>query len=153
MKRLVSKRTIDTEIYELENKNVLIECQFLDPYHLISLELEVEPRTKQIVNANSQFTNFPTSVCPWVEQKAQLLKGLIIRRGIIKEVSKAVGGGDGCIHLRELSINAINFAATALIGYDQGYGLMSRDFNILTEEERYEQASEILKGTCHAFKP
>ena len=46
-----------------------------------------------------------------------------------------------------------SLAATALIGFDLGYGLMSRDFNILTEEERYEQASEILKGTCHAFKP
>ncbi|MBI4646952.1 MAG: hypothetical protein HY738_10265 [Bacteroidia bacterium] len=59
-KRLVSRREIGIEIFELENKNALIVARLLDPVHLISLDLEVNPNTRVIVDARCEIPNTPT---------------------------------------------------------------------------------------------
>jgi hypothetical protein len=152
VKRLVSKRDIGIEAFELENGNLMLEATFMDPYHLIRLNLHVEPGTRTIVRAKCEFTNHPHSLCPHVEAKAQQLVGMVIGRGITKMILQKIGGSDGCVHLRELAMETINFAATALIGFDQGFGLMSRDFNVLNEEERFEISRPLLRNTCYIYK-
>ena len=59
MKRLVSRREIGIEIFELENKNALVEARLLDTVHLISLYLEVNPNTRVIVDARCEIANSP----------------------------------------------------------------------------------------------
>jgi hypothetical protein len=152
VKRLVSKRDIGIEAFELENGDVMLEATFLDPYHLIRLNLEIDPRNRAIVNAKSQMANHPHSICPSVTEKAKLLVGLVVGRGITKEISRRIGGSEGCIHLRELAFDTVNFAATVLIGYDEGFGLMSREFNILDENKRYDLSKHLLKNSCHVYK-
>lgn len=152
VKRLVSKRDIGIEAFELTDGNLMLEATFLDPYHLIRLNLEIDPGTKIIVEARSEFTNHPHANCIFVARKAKSLIGLKIERGITKLISQRIGGGEGCIHLRELTLETINFAATTLIGYDEGFGLMSRNFNLLDEAKRYEISHHLLKGTCHIYK-
>jgi hypothetical protein len=152
IKRLVSKRDIGIDAFELENGNLMLEASLLDPYHLIRLNLHIEPKTKAIVYAKSEYANHPHKGCPFVAVKARLLIGLKIERGITKEVSERIGGSDGCVHLRELALETINFAATALIGYDEGFGLMSRNFNVLDENQRYELSKHLLKNTCYIYK-
>jgi hypothetical protein len=152
VKRLVSKRDIGIEAFELENGNVMLEATFLDPYHLIRLNVQLDPRTRTIVAAKSQMANHPHSACPSVTEKAKLLKGLVIGRGITKEISKRIGGSEGCVHLRELALETVNFAATVMMGYEEGFGLMSREFNILDEERRFDLSKHILKNTCHIYK-
>ena len=152
VKRLVSKRDIGIEAFELENGNVMLEATFLDPYHLIRLNVQLDPRTRIIVAAKSQMANHPHSACPSVTEKAKLLKGLVIGRGITKEISKRIGGSEGCVHLRELAFETVNFAATVMMGYEEGFGLMSREFNILDEGKRFDLSKHILKNTCHIYK-
>jgi len=152
IKRLVSKRDIGIEAFELVNGNLMLEATFLDPYHLIRLNLQIDPNTKEIIFAKSEFSNHPHVACPFVAAKAKLLIGLKIERGITKLVSQKIGGGEGCIHLRELTMETINFAATTLIGFDEGFGLMSRDFNLLDENKRFEISKHLLKGSCHIYK-
>ncbi len=152
IKRLVSQRDIGIEAFELENGNLMLEATLLDPYHLIRLNLHIEPKTKTIVNAKSEFANHPHKGCPFVSAKAELIVGLKIQHGIVKQVSHLIGGSDGCVHLRELAIETINFAATALIGYDEGFGLMSRNFNVLDENQRYDLSKNLLKNTCYIYK-
>ncbi|MCB0831976.1 MAG: DUF2889 domain-containing protein [Bacteroidetes bacterium] len=152
VKRLVSKRDIGIEAFELENGNVMLEATFLDPYHLIRLNIQVDPRTRLIVAAKSEMANHPHSICPSVTEKARLLKDLKIGRGITKEISRRIGGSDGCVHLRELALETVNFAATVMMGYDEGFGLMSREFNILDENKRYDLSKHILTNTCHVYK-
>lgn len=152
IKHIVSKRDIGIDAFELENGNLMLEASLLDPYHLIRLNLHIEPKTKTIVYAKSEFANHPHKDCPLVSVKAELLIGMIIQRGITKQVSHRIGGSDGCVHLRELALEAINFAATTLIGYDEGFGLMSRKFNIQNEKQRYEISKNLLKNTCYIYK-
>ncbi len=152
VKRLVSKRDIGIEAFELENGNVMLEATFLDPYHLIRLNLQVDPRSRAIVASKSQMANHPHTACPSITEKAKYLVGLTIGRGITKEISKRIGGSEGCVHLRELALETVNFAATVMMGYNEGFGLMSRDFNILDEGKRFDLSKDILKNTCHIYK-
>jgi DUF2889 family protein len=152
IKRLVSKRDIGIQAFELENGNLMLEATLLDPYHLIRLNIHIEPKTKTIIHANSEFASHPHAACPVVAAKANSLVGLKIGRGITKLVSQSIGGNEGCVHLRELALETINFAATSLIGYDNGFGLMSREFNILPEEKRFEISGHLLKNSCYVYK-
>lgn len=151
VKRLVSKRDIGIEAFELENGNLMLEATFLDPYHLIRLNLHIDPKTKTITYAKCEFANHPHGACPLVALKAKLLIGIKIERGVTRKVSERIGGSEGCIHLRELTLETINFAATALIGYDEGFGLMSRDFNMLDEDKKFELSKDLLKGSCIVY--
>jgi hypothetical protein len=151
VKRLVSKRDIGIEAFELENGNLMLEATLLDPYHLIRLNIHIDPQTKTIIHSKSEFANHPHSACPFVAEKAKLLVGLKIERGITRKVSERIGGSEGCIHLRELTLETINFAATTLIGYDEGFGLMSRDFNMLDEDKKFDLSKELLKGSCIVY--
>lgn len=150
--RFISKRDISIEIFEMTDGLMAVYSTFLDPYHLIRLDLTVDPKTKEILAAHAEMANHPHSLCPLVTVKAGELAGLVIGRGIVKEISGRIGGGQGCVHLRELAIETVNFIATAIIGYDSGYGLMSRDFNAMPEDARYELSKDRLRGTCHIFQ-
>jgi len=150
--RFVSKRSISIEIFESPDGMVSVYSTFLDPYHLIRLDLTVNPRTKTILAAHAEMANHPHSPCPLVTIKAQALVGLVVGRGIMKEISRRIGGGQGCVHLRELSMEAANFIATAIIGYEHGYGVMSREFNAMPEDERYRLSRDHLRGTCQIFQ-
>ena len=152
VKRLVSKRDIGIEAFELENGDLMLESTLLDPYHLIRLNIHINPTTKTITAAKSELANHPHSGCPHVAAKAKSMIGLRIERGITKQILQRIGGSDGCVHLRELAMETINFAATTLIGYDEGFGLMSRDFNQLDEDERLEISRHLLRNTCFVYK-
>jgi hypothetical protein len=152
VRRLVSKRDISITAYELQNGHVMLESAFLDPYHLIRLHLKIDPATRIIVESECEMANHPHSVCPQITDKARTLTGLTVGRGITKEISRRIGGSEGCVHLRELAFDTVNFGATVMIGYDEGFGLMSRDFNILDEQKRYDLSRHVLKNTCHVYK-
>ena len=79
-------------------------------------------------------------------------EGKIIGKGIMREIKSAVGTGAGCIHLRELATEVVNFTATCLLGYENGYGLMSPEFNRFDENQRYRIGREKLAGTCHVYQ-
>ena len=130
----------------------MLEATLLDPYHLIRLNIHIDPQTKTIVNSKSEFASHPHKACPFVAIKAKLLIGLKIERGITKAISQLIGSSDGCVHLRELALETINFAATTLIGFDEGFGLMSRDFNLLDETQKIEISKHLLKNTCYIYK-
>lgn len=152
VKRIVSKRDIGIEAFELENGYLMLEATFLDPYHLIRLNLHIDPSSRTIVYAKSEMANHPHTICPSVTEKAKELVGLSVTRGITKEINRRIGGMEGCVHLRELSLETVNFAATVMVGFEEGFGLMSRDFNILDEDRRYDLSKHILKDTCHVYK-
>lgn len=152
IKRLVSKREIGIEAFELQNGNLMLEATLLDPYHLIRLNISIEPKSKTIVDAMSEFANHPHTICPSIAVKAKQLIGLKIERGITKNILQKIGGCDGCVHLKELTLETINFAATTLVGFDEGFGLMSREFNILDEIQKFELSKHLLKNSCFVYK-
>ena len=152
VKKLVSKRDIGIEAFELIDGKMMLEATFLDPYHLIRLNITLEPNTRTIIAAKSEFTNYPHTLCESLSVKAKSIVGIQIKRGVVKEIISKVGGCDGCVHLKELVLETINFAATVLMGYNEGFGLMSREFNNQEENKKFEMSKEVLKNTCLIYK-
>lgn len=150
-RRLVSRRDIAIGLYELQDGQAYLESTLLDPYHLIRLEIAVDPRERRITWARGELLKAPFPVCPGAGERAQDLVGLTIGRGVMRELARRVGGGAGCVHLRELASETINFAATALVGYEHGLGLLSHAFNELPPERKHELSCAILAGSCRAF--
>jgi hypothetical protein len=151
-RRLVSRRDIAIDVFEADSGRVEVVSRLLDPYHLIRLDLEVDPHTRTIVRSEAELANYPHTLCPAVAQRANALEGLVIGKGVLREIARRVGGGTGCVHLRELAVEAVNFTATCLIGVQDGYGLMSQRFNRLDEASRYTVAREQLAGTCTVYR-
>lgn len=149
--KLVAKRNIDISVYEREDGVAYIVGTMLDTGHLIELTIAIDPKERKIVEASCDMSNYPFGICPRAELRVELLVGLRIEKGIMREISKAVGGGAGCVHIRELTSDIINFAATVLIGVDKGFGLFDRDFMSLSENEKYRLSEHHLKGTCQAY--
>lgn len=150
-RRMVSRRDIAIGLYELEGGQAYLESSLLDPYHLIRLEIQVDPGQRQIVWARSELHKAPYPICAGAARRAEELVGLRIGRGVMRELARRVGGGEGCVHLRELTAETINFAATALVGYDQGLGLLSQAFNELPPERKHELSRPVLAGSCRAY--
>lgn len=152
VKKLVSKRDIGIEAFELTDGKMMLEATFLDPYHLIRLNITLEPHSRTIIGAKCEFTNYPHTQCVGLATKAKEIIGIQIKRGVTKEILSKIGGCDGCVHLKELVLETVNFAATALMGFDVGFGLMSREFNIQDEDKKFEMSKQVLKNTCLVYK-
>lgn len=51
----------------------MLEATLLDTYHLIMLNIYIEPDTNTIVHARSEFVNHPQAACPMVTVKQNSL--------------------------------------------------------------------------------
>lgn len=151
-KVLLAERVISPRAYKLKNGNFLIETELLDNVHLIALRLEIEPNEAKIVKASGEMQAIPyRDICPKVLLKVKKLKGLVIQRGVLKEVSAILGGEKGCVHLRNIATIAVDFAAAVLAAHKAGFIFFSPDFESQPEEVRREMSQKFLKGTCLAF--
>ncbi|MBL7191104.1 DUF2889 domain-containing protein [bacterium] len=151
-KSLISARNISISLFRLDSGNVQLESHLLDPFHLIRLTIEIDPESRTILVSEAEMANFPHEICPRVLSKARNIAGLKIARGIMKELAGRLGGSTGCVHLRELAMETVNFAATALTSFGKEYGLMSRELGLIPDEERRQILQESLKDTCHVYK-
>ncbi|MSP15475.1 MAG: DUF2889 domain-containing protein [Myxococcales bacterium] len=152
-KRLVAQRSITLDLYETDAGHAEIIARFLDPYHLITLEVTLDPATRTVLAAEAAYPNAPFHrACPAVAGRAASLVGLTIGRGVMKEVARRLGGPEGCVHLRELAMEVVNFAATSLVGAEHGFGIMSPEFNRRSEAERRTLSLAVLRNTCAAYR-
>jgi len=150
-KRLLSKRDISVDLFLLDNGNGLLEGVLLDTGHLIRLEMEINPKTRLIVAADCRLVTGPFALCKFVSNLATGLIGLKIEKGVMKKVGQAVGGKFGCVHLKELVIDTINFAATAMVGIESGFGLMDPGFARKDPETRHLLTENLLLDTCYCY--
>lgn len=103
----------------------------------------------EIVEAKAKMIKIPFQKCKLVEDKVESIKGLVIKRGIVKEIARRIGGPLGCTHMVEVIQTAIRFSSAILIGLRFGTGPERRE--MLTEEERRRRSFEVLKGSCIAY--
>ncbi|MFH1637114.1 MAG: DUF2889 domain-containing protein [Candidatus Woesearchaeota archaeon] len=141
-KELLTERNLNLKAYKLQDGNAYLESTFMDRHHLIQLKLEIDMAKMQITYAEAQMSNCPFAICKSAEQLASNLEGLVIGRGILKEITSKIGGSDGCVHLKELAIDTMTFAANSL------YELRITG---LPKRKRKKEYHKMLKGTCRAF--
>lgn len=135
-KELIAQRAISPRAYRLKNGNLLVESELLDGFHLIHISLEIEPKERKIIRAKAEMQKVPHDICSTVLVKVKRLKGLVIKKGILKDVSDILGGETGCVHLRNLATIVIDFAAWVLMECAVKEGASPEEF---------------LKGTCVAY--
>ncbi|MEN6486347.1 MAG: DUF2889 domain-containing protein [Syntrophobacteraceae bacterium] len=135
---------------KIDDDHLQVVSSLLDLEHSFHLELTVRVSTNKIEAATASMTKAPFTRClATLENFAQLLEGLSIERGIIREMHSRFGGPKGCTHLMELLNDAVRFTSMLFIGQSVGYSPELKE--ILTEEEIIAEGRDRLRNTCFVF--
>lgn len=103
------ERGVDLALFE-RNKNIRadvieegllrVEVSMLDNVHHISTTFHVSFPAREITRAEADFKKAPyVAVCRQLSQKMADLIGLKVNRGFTERVIEVIGGGNGCHHL------------------------------------------------------
>ena len=146
-KIFLSERHISIKVFKL-NGRAFVEATLLDSDHLIRLTMVVNPAEKKIIKAKAEMPHSPFGICPQTVKKVKNLEGLIIGKGVMSKIVEAVGGPCGCIHLRDLTSEAVSKVAGDLVGYEDGHSPFSQEPKAI----HFKQTEEELRNTCLAYK-
>ncbi len=143
-------RTINSNVQEINKEDLLIMSQLTDFAHIFEVMLVIDLKTKKIKKATGKYYKTPYRVCMKTESLIPRLEGLVVNRGVLKEIQSLLTGKSGCVHLYELVENAIKLASTILIGKHINY--FSDDFKKLSDDEKIRISRQYLKNTCYAYR-
>ena len=144
------QRSIHLNSKRLDDDRMQVICSLLDLEHSFHLELTIRISTATIEAASASMPKTPFSRClTALGNFSQSLEGLVIGRGIIKEMHSRLGGPKGCTHLMELLNDAVRFTSMLFLGQAVGYSPHLRE--CLTEEEIIAEGREKLRNTCLVY--
>lgn len=143
-------RTINSNVQEINKETLVIMSQLTDFAHIFEVMFVIDIKTKKIIESKGKYYKTPYKVCQETEKLIPRLKGLVINKGVLKEIQSILSDKNGCVHLYELVENAIKLASTILIGKHINY--FSESFKKLSDEEKIEISKQFLKNTCFAYK-
>jgi hypothetical protein len=146
----IYERNINSTVYKKGNSSISVRTSLLDLDHNIVMELVVDIKNKTIKKAHCEMIKVPRNSCDQALKNAKNLIGLVIEKGISKNVAKVIGGDEGCTHLVEIAMSGIRTCSNTLIALE----LIGHDVVRVHEESKiaFDKAREKLKGTCVAFK-
>lgn len=145
------QRNINVSVERLDEERIVVNSSLLDLDHSIRFTMEVHASTRTIIGGSAQMIRVPFRKCRETLPLAEKIAGLVIERGISKQIADTLGHNTGCMHLVELAMTATRMAAAVLV--EAGGGLVDRErFESLSEEERIEIGMPFLKNTCLVFK-
>jgi hypothetical protein len=145
----IFQRSIHSNVKKLDDDHLQVASSLLDLEHSFNLELRVRISTREIEVAKASMSKAPLSRCFSALGSFSQLEGLIIDRGIIKEMYSRLGGPKGCAHLMELLNDAVRLTSMLLIGESVGYRPDLK--KTMTEEEIIAQGKKKFRNTCLVF--
>jgi hypothetical protein len=145
----IFQRSIHSNVKQIGADRILVTSSLLDLEHSLHLELVVRMADRTIESAKASMSKTPLSRCAKGVDGIPELAGMVIGRGVLREIHRRVGGPRGCAHLVELLDNAVRLISMILIGSSLNYwgDLRAR----LTEEEIVAEGRAKLKNTCLVF--
>jgi hypothetical protein len=145
----IFQRSVHSNVKRLDDERLLVTSSLLDLEHSFHLEMVVRVSTATIESAKGAMSKTPLTRCQRGTDGIPDLAGLVIGRGVVKEVQRRLGGPRGCAHMVELIHDAVRLVSMLLIGDTVDYwgGLKAS----LSEEEIVARGREKLKNTCLAF--
>jgi hypothetical protein len=146
----IYERNINVSVSKLDEETILTKASLLDLNHNIRVELTVDVDTKTIRDAKAVMVKSPFNICQHTLTKLNNLVGIRIERGVHKRLVDALGHSDGCIHLVDLTMEAIRLSANVLLGFTR-FDEEWRERK-LTDEEFIAQVKPILRNSCLPFK-
>ena len=145
------QRNINVTVEKADEGHILVQCSLLDLDHSIRFLMKVNTRTKVIVEGSAQMVRVPFHRCRETLRLTENIAGLVIGRGINRQLADRLGHNIGCMHLVELAVTAARMAAAVLV--EVGRGLIDREgFECLPEAERVAIGMPHLKNTCWVFR-
>lgn len=145
----IFQRNIHLNAKQIDEDHLQVASSLLDLEHSFHLELTVRVSTHTIEAAKAVMTKVPLTRCHSALGDFTQLEGMVIGRGIIKELHSRFGGPKGCIHLMELLNDTVRFTSMLLLGQTMGYSPELRES--MTEDELIAEAKKTLRNTCLVF--
>jgi len=145
----IFQRSIHSNVKQIDTGRILVTSSLLDLEHSLHLELVVRLDDRTIESAKATMSKTPLTRCSKGVDGIPALAGIVVGRGVLREIHRRVGGPRGCAHLVELLDNAVRLISMILIGNSLNYwgDLKER----MTEEEIVADGRARMKNTCLVF--
>ena len=139
----VEAELIDTKNYNFQNfERGTIKKD--EPIHHMKIRLVLDDNL-YVVDAEAKTENSPYSICKNANSNFKKIIGLQIKSGWKREITKIIGGTNGCTHITEL------LSAVATAAFQTIYPYKSKLKNRNDVTLNHNQEKPLLLGTCHAF--
>ncbi|GAB4267609.1 DUF2889 domain-containing protein [Deferrisoma sp.] len=145
----IFQRSIHSNVKQVDPEHLLVTSTLLDLEHSFHLELLVRLPDGVIEDAKANMTKVPLTRCLAGAEGVRELVGLTIGRGIVREITKRLGGPRGCAHMVELITDAVRLVSMILIGASVNYWDELK--KTMTEEEIVAHGKKRLRNTCLVF--
>jgi hypothetical protein len=145
----IFQRSIHSNVKKIDGERLLVTSSLLDLEHSLHLELVVRLSDNTIESARAAMSKTPLARCAQGVDGIPGLAGIAIKRGVLREIHRRVGGPRGCAHIVELLESAVRLISMILIGNSFTYwsDLKGR----MSEEEIVAEGRKRLKDTCLVF--
>lgn len=139
----IEAKLLDTKNYEFQNHDRgTIDKN--EPIHQMKIKLVLDENLF-IVDAEAKTENSPYSICKSANSNFRKIIGLQIKSGWKREVTKLIGGINGCTHITEL------LSSVATAAFQTIYPYKSKKDKENETKLNQNQEKPLLLGTCHAF--
>ena len=145
----IFQRSIHSNVKQIDGGRLLVASSLLDLEHSLHLELVVRLGDRTIESAKASMSKTPLTRCAQGVDGIPGLAGIVIGRGVLREIHRRVGGPRGCAHIVELLDNAVRLISMILIGKSMTYWSDLKDR--MTEEQIVAEGRKKLKNTCLVF--
>ncbi|MHB8834393.1 MAG: DUF2889 domain-containing protein [Candidatus Methylomirabilia bacterium] len=145
----IFQRSIHSNVKRIDDGRILVTSSLLDLEHSLHLELVVRLANRTIESAKASMSKTPLTRCSKGVDVIPKLVGMVVDRGVLREIHRRVGGPRGCAHLVELLDNAVRLISMILIGNSLNYWGDLKEK--MTEEEIIAEGRTKLKNTCLVF--
>jgi hypothetical protein len=145
----IFQRSIHSNVKKTDDDHLSVTSSLLDLEHSFHLEMTVRISDRTIESATGAMSKTPLTRCLRGVEGIPELAGLVVERGILRELKQRLGGPRGCTHMVELLTEAIRLLSMILLGNQVNYwdGLKAH----CTEEEMIEASRYKLRNTCLVF--
>ena len=140
---IIFNRHISCQAEEIAENQVQITVNLCDSHHEISVMITVQLPETRIIEARAEFLRSPDKICSQTAGHMAALVGHTLSHGVVKMANSCVGGATGCVHLKDLVIEAAKVLVQGQ--YFLRFGNYP-DYSEINETLAQEQA-----GTCHLY--
>ena len=141
----IEAELVDTKNYDFQNHDRGI-IKKNEPIHQMKIKLVLDDNLL-VVDADAKTENSPYFICKNANSNFKKIIGLKIKSGWKREITKLIGGTNGCTHITEL----LSSVATAAFQTIYPYNSKQKNERKINFNSKQNEEKPLLLGTCHAF--
>ena len=139
----IEAELIDTKNYDFQNHD-RGTIKKNEPIHQMKIKLVLD-KNLFVIDAEAKTENSPYSICKNANSNFRKIIGLQIKSGWKREVTKLIGGINGCTHITEL------LSSVATGAFQTIYPYISKQKHTNKTKLNQDNKKPLLLETCYAF--